>query len=141
MHLRTVSRHARAARAGFTLMELLVVVAILLVLAGTSILAYKTIFAESKGSIAKAQATHLAEALENYSMSPNSGGNYPDPSTGFADLILRGYLTKEPIDPWGQPYRWDLRQIGDGSQVKAVVWSCGVNRTDENGAGDDITSE
>lgn len=128
-------------RAGFTLMELLVVVAILLILAGTSVLAYRAIFAESKLSIARTQATQLASALENFAMSPLNAGNYPDPATGFSELVARGYLTKEPIDPWGQPYNWTLMPIGDGSVMKAVVWSSGPNMINEQGGGDDITSE
>jgi general secretion pathway protein G len=143
MHLRKSSAHShRRNRRGFTLMELLVVVAILLVLAGSSILAYRTIFAESKMSVAKSTATNLKNQLEAYSMSPVSGMSYPaNPADGFLELVQRGYLAKMPIDPWGQPYQWSLMPLPDGVSMTAVVWSCGPNTINENGGGDDITSE
>jgi prepilin-type N-terminal cleavage/methylation domain-containing protein len=142
MKLRKANASIRAAaRSGFTLMELLVVVAILLVLAGTSILAYRTIFAESKISIAKSECTNLKNQLEAFAMSPANMMQYPDPANGFNDLVARGYLSRVPVDPWLQPYRWNVMPIGDGSSLMAVVWSCGPNMVDENGSGDDITSE
>jgi len=133
--------HIPHRRRGFTLMELLVVMAILLILAGTSILAFRGIFAESKISIAKSQCVSLRGQLDNFAMAPSNGGNYPDPSNGFEDLVARGFLDKSPIDPWNQPYRWTLTQSADGISVRPIVWSCGPNRMDESGGGDDITSE
>ncbi len=131
----------RAARRGFTLMELLVVVAILLVLAGTSFIAYTTIFAEAKTSIARTECVKLAGALQNYSMVPSNLGNYPDPTTGFTELLLKGIISKEPSDPWNQPYRWMLVPRGIEGDMKPMVWSSGPNMIDEQGGGDDITSE
>ena len=139
MKLRQRNTQTSRRRAGFTLMELLVVVAILLILAGSSILAYRAIFAESKISIAKSTATNLKNQLEAYAMSPVSGMRYPE--GGFEELVARGYLNKIPIDPWGQPYQWTVVPTPDGVSMTAVVWSCGPNMVNENGAGDDITSE
>lgn len=139
MRMRRIDTRQTRRRRGFTLMELLVVVAILLILAGSSILAYRAIFAESKISIAKSTATNLKNQLEAYAMSPVSGMRYPD--GGFEELVMRGYLNKVPIDPWGQPYQWALVPSPDGLSMTAVVWSCGPNMINENGGGDDITSE
>jgi len=139
MLVRHPARNLRRRR-GFTLMELLVVMAILLILAGTSILAFRGIFAESKISIAKSQCVSLRGQLDNFAMAPSNTGNYPDPSTGFEDLVARGFLDRTPTDPWGQPYRWTMVTGNDGNP-RAVVYSCGPNRMDETGSGDDITSE
>jgi general secretion pathway protein G len=35
-------------------------------------------------------------------------GRYPDTATGFATLIDLGILEKEPVDSWGNPYRYEL---------------------------------
>lgn len=138
MQLRNHRHLARAAaRGGFTLMELLVVVAILLVLAGTAILTYRSLFMESKMGVAKSMCVTLKGHLESFSMSPLNNGQYPPPDTGFDLLVQRGYLSKIPLDPWGQPYRWTI----DPNTQMAVVWSCGPNMMDENGGGDDINSE
>jgi prepilin-type N-terminal cleavage/methylation domain-containing protein len=140
MLLRKTSAQAqRRNRRGFTLMELLVVVAILLVLAGSSILAYQQIFAKSKVDVAMASAKQLSSQMENLAIM--NGGNYPDPGNGFNDLIAKGLVTKIPTDPWGTPYLWSTMPLGDGSSFKVVVWSCGPNRMDEQGNGDDVTSE
>lgn len=141
MLLRHPHTLTRASRAGFTLMELLVVVAIIVLLAGVSIFSYRAIFGESKVAVAKIKASELAKMLDNYAMSPLNGGNYPDPNGGFQELLMRGYLTQEPIDPWGQQYMWTLQPVGDGSSERAFVWSCGPNMRNENGGGDDVTSE
>src|SRR5262245_56117973 len=114
MLLRNQRVVVRSSRAGFTLMELLVVIAIIVLLAGVSIVSYRAIFGESRVAVAKIKATELARMLDNFAMSPLNGGNYPDPSTGFQVLLERGYITKEPLDPWNQPYRWTLRSVGDG---------------------------
>jgi general secretion pathway protein G len=138
--MRQPTRAARSRR-GFTLMELLVVMAILLILAGTSILAFRGIFAESKISIAKTQCVDLKRQLDNFSMLPSQAGNYPDPANGFQELVDKGMIARIPIDPWNMPYQWNLMPLADGQKVQPVVWSNGPNRLDEQGGGDDITSE
>lgn len=134
-------RHLKSsARAGFTLMELLVVVAILLVLAGTSIFTYQALFSESKESVARTQCRALAEAMDRFATRPASGFDYPDEEAGWQPLLIVGDLKEEPIDPWGQPYRWKRVAVGDVGKARAFVWSCGDNKTDEGGAGDDPNS-
>jgi hypothetical protein len=65
----------------------------------------------------------------------------------FLNLPHRS-LGGEFIDPWGSPYRLILSRAGDGAtqdEMQAItnpvaVWSCGPNRKDEAGKGDDICS-
>ena len=35
-------------------------------------------------------------------------GHYPDPATGFGALIDLGIIDREPRDPWGNPFRYEL---------------------------------
>lgn len=140
MLLRRIDATPRAAvRAGFTLMELLVVVAILLVLVGVATPLYLKYLDQSKVKIARTDAFRLASELKNYAAS--NQGNYPQGMPSFEILVLEGFLEREPLDPWGQPFQWTLRPVGlDGTTMTPVVWSAGPNLTDEGGAGDDISN-
>lgn len=99
-------------REGFTLLELLIVIAIIGLLA--SIVAPKLIgrVGKSKRVIAEAQIASFSTALETYRLDT---GDYPTPEQGLKALVERPdgvqnwhgpYLKKKtiPMDPWGQPY-------------------------------------
>jgi general secretion pathway protein G len=126
MRLRNLHHAGRtaAARAGFTLMELLVVVAILLVLIGVATPLYMNYLEQSKGRVAKSDAHRLAGELRNYAVSHD--GNWPNPDTW--DLLPLPPEQKPPLDPWKRPFHWTMREIqhGDGTTtMDPVVWSTG----------------
>ena len=136
MRLERVERAGEAAaRAGFTLMELLVVVAILVVLVGVATPMYLSYLDQSKRKVARADAIRLATELKNFAISHD--GEYPPENTW--DLVP--LEKKPPLDPWGQPYQWTLVESPqvDGTVLVPVVWSGGPNRV--SGDGDDISSQ
>jgi len=101
--------------AGFSLLELLVVVAIIALL--TSYVAPRMRGQLSKGeqATARAQIDALVKAIEAYRMDT---GHYPAAAVGLAGLTARPdgetkwggpYLQKAlPLDPWGTPYRYTI---------------------------------
>ena len=109
---RILSQARSAATAGFTLVEVLVVItiiALIMGLIGPRVLNYLT---ESKAKAAKIQIESLASALDLYFL---DAGRYPNTSEGLSALIqhpagtngwngpyLRGNAV--PNDPWGRPY-------------------------------------
>jgi general secretion pathway protein G len=103
--------HTRAAaRTAFTLMEMLVVVAIIVTLAGVGGYYYLKQADEAKKSAAKAQVkTTLTNAVKTYYLDHSA---YPD---SLQALLVRSadgkgpYLEEEDAiyDPWGQPYQYD----------------------------------
>ena len=125
MRLRNMHHAGRAAaRAGFTLMELLVVVAILVILVGVATPLYLNYLEQSKAKIARTTAHSLAGEIKNYAISHD--GNWPDQNTW--DLLPLPPEKKPPLDPWGRPFQWSLRSIqqADGTQfADPVVWSGG----------------
>jgi general secretion pathway protein G len=136
MYLRSVGRTGRgAARAGFTLMELLVVVAILVVLAAVATPLYINYLEQSKVKIARAEAVRLSGELKNFAITHD--GEYPP--EGSWDLLPME--KKPPLDPWNQPYQWALSESAQAEVVLAVpvVWSGGPNKA--SGDADDISSQ
>ena len=98
---------------GFTLLELLVVVAIISLLVGYVAPRYFSQVGKSEVSLARAQIDSLEKALDQYRLDP---GHYPSTEQGLAALQSRPanepkwsgpYMRKAvPPDPWGQPYRY-----------------------------------
>jgi general secretion pathway protein G len=98
--------------AGFTLLELLVALAILVLLAaivGPQVAGY---LSRARTDTARVQIAAIASALELYAL---DNGGYPAPQSGLVSLVQapqgstrwRGpYLVKPEglVDPWGRPY-------------------------------------
>ncbi|WP_255567916.1 type II secretion system major pseudopilin GspG [Ruficoccus sp. ZRK36] len=122
---------ARTVRRGFTLIEILIVIALIAMLAGASIVALDKLFGGGQESIAQTFCeTTGPTALMAYRL--NMGG-YPTTDQGLAALRTapsnagnrwKGpYLKKEPVDPWGNPYQY--RQPGTHNTDGYDLWSFG----------------
>ena len=96
---------------GFTLLELLVVVAIIGLLVGIVAPRYFGQLGKSEINIARAQIDALDKALDQYRLDL---GRYPSTEDGLNALVERPqnepkwkgpYLRKAvPADPWGRPF-------------------------------------
>ena len=116
----TTRRPAR--QAGFTLLELLVVLVILGLLAGYVAPRYFSQVGKSEVTTAQAQIGALEKALDQYRIDT---GRYPSTEQGLAALNVKPadearwggpYLKKAvPSDPWGNPYQY--RMPGERSEV------------------------
>ena len=134
----------RAATRGFTMMELLVVLAILGLLAGLAISNVTGIFGGAQASTAQLFVKEsMKTSLFTYRMTM---GDYPSTADGLQALITapgskadrwRGpYIEggKIPLDPWGEPYQY----ASPGSKNKGGydLWSKGPDK--QSGTADDI---
>lgn len=96
---------------GFTLLELLVVMAIIGMLAAYVGPKYFSQLGKSEQNVAKAQVEAFAKALDTFRL---DAGRYPTTAEGLAALMTKPvnvrawngpYLAKEiPLDPWGKAY-------------------------------------
>jgi general secretion pathway protein G len=142
---RRPSRVRRAAQAGFTLIEMLVVITIIgliMALVAPRVLNY---LAESKVKAAKIQIASFGSALDLYYL---DAGHYPTTSEGLDALVqrpgnsatwngpyLKGGIV--PEDPWGHSYVY--RSPGEHGPYDIVSYGS-EGHEGGTGAASDITS-
>ena len=112
----SVPGKTRTARsAGFTLLELLVVMVIIGLLAGYVARRYFSQIGKAEVKVARAQLDALEKALDQYRLDT---GHYPTQEQGLVAVIKKPaneprwegpYLKKElPLDPWGRPFVYKI---------------------------------
>lgn len=139
-----MSRTVTRGRAGFTLIEMLVVIIVIGLLAGLVGPRILGRVSEARSATARTQIELLGLALDNYRL--DSGG-YPTTEEGLAALQERPagdpaglnwhgpYLKKAlPSDPWGRPYHY--ASPGVHSPTTYDLWTLGRDGQ-EGGSEDD----
>jgi general secretion pathway protein G len=138
--------HARGATpaggtAGFTLLELLVVLVIIGLLAGFVAPRFFAQLGKSEQKVARAQIEAFEKALDTYRLDT---GRYPTTDEGLKALATKPgsadnrwtgpYLKKDvPDDPWGRPYQY--RAPGESGKDYEIM-SLGKDGV-PGGSGDD----
>lgn len=124
-------RRSGAASAGFTLVELLVVLAILTLLAG---LVGPRVLSQLGGAKSKTAAVQIADIEKAMELFKLDVGRFPTTeeglealatrpatvSSGWSGPYLKGSL---PTDPWGKPYRYQ----GTGPNGTVEILSLGAD--------------
>lgn len=130
MNSSLASMRKRASQGGFTLMELLVVLAILGLLAGLVGPAVLNQLGGAKSKTAKIQIKDLEQSLEMYKLDV---GRYPSTDEGLGALVAKPagvagwngpYLKSDvPLDPWSREYQYRF----PGQFAEVDVFSYGQN--------------
>ncbi len=123
-------RQARRHQAGFTLMELLVVLIILGLIAAFALPQVIKYVGQSNTKAAQIQVGFLGSALDLYRLEE---GHYPSEDEGL-DPLVGGPIKKEGalIDPWGRPYLYRF----PGEHGDYDLYSLGADGQ-EGGEGED----
>jgi general secretion pathway protein G len=113
-----VARHALvrgrrdATRSGFTLMEVLVVAAILVILAGTGTIILFRYLEDARVDAAKLGVKSLETGVQGYQMSHNQQLPPNLEALTVAEGGRPAYIgTEGLIDPWGQPYIYEPQNL------------------------------
>ena len=134
----------RSRRRGFTLIEVMLVLAILVVMAGMAVMAYGPMQRRANIRAAKTQIGLLKTPLQSFDMAI---GSYPTTSQGLESLrTVPGDLANPakwdgpyiessvPLDPWDNPYQYACP--GTYNPDSYDLWSFGPDGV--NGTEDDI---
>jgi general secretion pathway protein G len=135
-----MSRRSRR-RQAFTLMEILLVLAILVVLGSMVSLGYVKIQQEANKKAARAQISLLEDAVKTYTLDvgtlPNdlnalitAPPDLPNPAKWAGPYLDKQTL---PVDPWNQQYQYEAVDAANG---KFIVRSVGPDL--QPGSSDDI---
>jgi len=139
--------------AGFTLFEILMVLAILVVLGTVSVVAYQRIQVGANKKACKLLVDQTADGVELYYAAMMT---YPETDEGLAALYTvpeeeeqaakwrdggGPFLTEGriPRDPWGSELKYEkVERTADSAGPEFHVWSIGPDK--EDGSDDDIKS-
>jgi len=121
----------RAARPGFTLIELMVVLVIIGVLAALIVPNVLDRADDARSTAARTDVNNLMQALKLYRL---DNQRYPTGEQGLQALVARPtagpapanwkpYLEKLPNDPWGRPYQY----LNPGVKGEIDVMSFGAD--------------
>jgi general secretion pathway protein G len=130
-------------QAGFTLIELTAVLALMAILAGIVTMNVRHYLIKGKQDAARAEIATISDAIEAFY---TAEGRYPTNQEGLAvlskpaDAGAEPLLKHAPIDPWGHPYQYncpgrnnepyevicfgaDGREGGEGADADIYSWS------------------
>ncbi|MEW4487724.1 type II secretion system protein GspG [Thalassoglobus sp. JC818] len=144
-HIKKTLLKSRQRRSGFTLLEVLIVLAIIGVIAAMAVpqlLGQANVANERQ---TRSAILNLEQASDLYAV--NNGF---EPPTGGQDAIqmmmtkdqesgAAAVLDKLPVDAWGEPLYYEYPNT-KAETDRPAIWSAGKNRQNENGSGDDINN-
>jgi len=124
---------ARDGQRGFTLIEIMVVIAILGILAALIVPKIMSRPDEARRVAAKQDIGSIMQAMNLYRL---DNGRYPTQDQGLHALVEKpttdplpgnwkdgGYLERLPVDPWGNPYQY----LNPGAHGEIDIFSFGAD--------------
>ena len=129
--MRLPRSHPRRPSRGFTLIELMVVLAIVGVLAALVVPNVLNRADDARVTAARTDVAQLMQALKLYRL---DNQRYPSTEQGLKALVVKPtveplplnwktYIEKLPTDPWGQPYQY----LSPGVRGEIDVFSFGAD--------------
>jgi len=130
-------RGASGRAAGFTLIEMLVVMSLLVILASIGLMAYQTSVERGREAVLRQNLFHMREAIDQHYADK---GKYPqtlqelvsagylrripdDPLTGSADTWQEIMSEPDPSDPSAEPGIYDVKSGAEGLALDGTSYS------------------
>lgn len=106
---------------GFTLIELMIVIAILAILGAFAVNTFKGVIPNANLTAAKTDIKNFSMVLDQYNL---QNGKYPTTEEGLKKLVTDGMLKSKLLDPWKNPYQYRYPgQFGESPEI----WSYGAD--------------
>jgi len=135
-------------RGGFTLLEVLLVIAILGVIAVMVVPQLLGRQQQAMVDTTRASIKGLELALKYYAA--DHDGEYLQGNRDSLTVLLENseyngrqlkpYLEETPEDAWGEMLYYEYPNTKGGNSDKPAIWSSGPNRQNEEGSGDDVNN-
>ena len=97
---RLLTKRRGRSNLGFTLIELMIVIAIILILIGMAVIRYDKVVMHSREAVLKTDLRTIRDAIDNYTLDKQAAPQSVD------DLQQAGYLRSVPIDPMTKAKDW-----------------------------------
>ncbi len=133
-------RHKKNRPGGFTLLEVLIVLAIIGVIAAMAVPRLLGQQQSANIKVTKTAITNLEQAAKLYAVD-----NLGEPPESIDVMLSKredgtsAVLDKVPTDAWNTPLNYEYPNSRAETESPAI-WSNGKNRKNDNGSGDDINN-
>ena len=121
-------------RSGFTLLEMVIVLGIIAMIAGSAIYGMRKIGDKAKPTQAKGDIKTYVSALMMYKINK---GRFPSSQEGLQALVTSGSMQKLVPDPWGNAYIYRYPGKIDSSEPEIIS----LGEDGKEGTEDDINSQ
>ena len=138
----------RPRRSAFTLLELLIVLAIIGIIAAMVVPKFINSQQTANLKLSRTAIMNVEKALELYAVEHD--GEFPTGNQEALNMLLKPtdkngqvakpFIDKLPKDAWDQPLLYEYPNTKAQNSSSPAIWSSGVNRQNENGEGDDINN-
>ena len=95
---------ARRNHRGFTLLELMVVISIIMILMAVAVPVYNQSIVQARESVLRSNLATLRSVISQYTLDKQKAPQSLD------DLVTAGYLRQIPIDPMTRQTNWEVVQ-------------------------------
>jgi general secretion pathway protein G len=102
-----MTRHKRTSWRGFTILEMMVVISIILIMLSIAIPIYKRSMVSAHEAVLKDDLFSLRRTIDQYTKDKQKAPQALD------DLVAAGYLKEIPIDPTTGEANWNVTVEGD----------------------------
>lgn len=107
------NRHLKTARRGFTLIEMMIVMAIIVILIAIAVPFYQKAITRAKESVLHSNLVAIRSAIDEYAFDKQKAPQ------SLQDLVKEGYLHDVPRDPIAQTNDWKIIMEDAGQAVSS----------------------